>query len=57
MVRKLDRRVAFYTKKVAELYAIHPSKALPARYKYRSSRLFLYKALLHQQIEEAGYKR
>lgn len=56
-MRPLEHRIAFYTKKVADYGSVHPSKARPARHRYRRDRLVIYKALLHQQIEEAGYKR
>ncbi|CEG29600.1 hypothetical protein [Bacillus sp. B-jedd] len=57
MKKVLDRRIAFYTRKVADYGSIHPSKVRPARHKHRHSRLMCYKALLFNQIEEAGYRK
>jgi hypothetical protein len=53
--KDITRRIAFYTKKVAEYGSIHPSKALPIKYRFRNERLALYKKLMHQEIENGGY--
>ncbi|GIP64545.1 hypothetical protein J32TS6_31000 [Virgibacillus pantothenticus] len=45
----LDKRIAYYTKKVADFGSIHPSKR---RNPYRHERLLLYKKLLHEKIYE-----
>ena len=45
----LDKRIAYYTKKVADYGSIHPSKR---RNSFRHERLLLYKKLLHEKIYE-----
>lgn len=48
----LDKRIAYYTKKVADFGSIYPSKR---RNPYRHERLLLYKIykkLLHEKIYE-----
>ena len=55
--KDLNLRIAYYTRKVAEMSSIHPSKALPAAYKFRSQRLILYKRLMHEQMAAAGYTK
>lgn len=45
----LDKKIAYYLKKVAEFTSIHPSKK---RNSYRHERLLHYKKLLHEKIEE-----
>ncbi|GIO18106.1 hypothetical protein J18TS1_12060 [Oceanobacillus oncorhynchi subsp. incaldanensis] len=49
----LPKRIAYYTKKVAQFGAIHPSKH---RNPYRHNRLMLYKKLMHEQIAKEGWK-
>lgn len=51
MMKTIDQRIAYYTRKVAERVSHHPAKAVPAKYTYRNYRLMLYKRLMHQQIE------
>ncbi|MDM8098700.1 hypothetical protein [Oceanobacillus oncorhynchi] len=48
----LTKRISYYTKKVAQFGAIHPSKR---RNPYRHDRLMLYKKLMHEQIEKEGW--
>lgn len=48
----LVERIAYYTKKLAQFTAIHPSKP---RNPYRHDRLMLYKKLMHEQIEKEGW--
>lgn len=55
MKKPVTHRIAYYLKKVAERTSIHPSKAFPASYKYRSERLKQYKKLMHEQIKKEGY--
>lgn len=43
----IDKRIAYYTRKVAEFGAVHITKR---RNKYRANRLLAYKKLLHQEI-------
>jgi hypothetical protein len=57
MEKPLDQRIAYYTRKVAERGRIHPSKKQPRSYTFRSERLMVYKKLMHQQIEERGYRK
>lgn len=56
MQKDITHRIAYYTRKVAEKFSIHPSKSLPRSYKYRNQRLITYKARMHQLIAEQGYK-
>lgn len=48
-MKSLDARIAYYTRKVAEYTAIHPSKP---RNRYRADRLLGYKKSLHRRIQE-----
>lgn len=50
-------RIAYFLRKVAERTSVHPAKKQPRSFRYRSERLKLYKKLMHEQIEEAGYGR
>lgn len=45
----IGKRIAFYTKKVAEYASIHVSKR---KNPYRYKRLLLYKELMHEKIGE-----
>ncbi|MBP2079633.1 hypothetical protein J2Z64_003932 [Oceanobacillus polygoni] len=45
----LDKKIAYYLKKVAEYTSIHPSKK---RKSNRHERLLLYKKILHEKIKE-----
>jgi hypothetical protein len=56
MDKDVTHRIACYLKKVAEKSAVHPSKKPPRSHTYRRERLRLYKKLMHEQIEAAGYK-
>jgi len=49
MTKPLDARIAYYTKKVAEYVAIHPSNP---RNPYRYERLVNYKRELNRRIKE-----
>ncbi|WP_456273594.1 hypothetical protein [Bacillus sp. AK031] len=55
MEKGIQHRIAYYTRKVAEKVSVHPSRKQPRSYTYRNYRLMLYKRLMHQQIEAAGY--
>lgn len=44
----IDKRIAYYTRKVAEFGAVHITNR---RNQYRQERLLAYKKLLHQQIQ------
>lgn len=57
MENDIPRRIAYYTRKVSERLSLHPSKALPANFKYRNYRLMLYKRLMHERIAAAGYSK
>lgn len=57
MKKEITHRIAFYTRKVAERGAHHPSKALPRKYKYRSERLKVYKARMNQLIAQERRNR
>lgn len=50
MNKDVSRRIAFYTRKVAEYGSVHPAQVRPRSYKYRSGRLTLYKKLMHDVI-------
>jgi hypothetical protein len=54
--KDVTHRIAYYLKKVSERTAIHPAKKAPRSYTYRSQRLKLYKRLMHQAIEQDGYR-
>lgn len=54
MRKDVTHRIAFYTRKVAEKFSVHPAKALPRNYKYRSERLMVYKQRMHKLIAEKG---
>ncbi|MDG5787802.1 hypothetical protein QA612_09850 [Evansella sp. AB-P1] len=56
MKKDVPQRIAYYTKKVAEKAAIHPAIKPPRSHKYRQQRLIKYKAMLHQQISDEGWK-
>lgn len=43
----MDKRIAYYTKKVAEYGAIHHSKH---RNPYRADRLLKYRKMMHERI-------
>jgi hypothetical protein len=57
MKKDITHRIAFYTGKVAQYGAVHPSKARPAAHKYRQERLRAYKKRMHELIVEGGYGR
>lgn len=50
-MKRIDQRIAYYTRKVAERVSHHPAKELPASYTYRTDRLLCYKRKLRQLIE------
>lgn len=52
MKKGITHRIAFYTRKVAELGSIHPSKVQPRSFKYRHQRLMQYKDRMHELINE-----
>ncbi|WP_306009373.1 hypothetical protein [Bacillus sp. MMSF_3328] len=54
MLKILDPRIAYYTRKVAERRSHHPSEKLPRAYTFRSQRLMAYKRLMHQLIVEGS---
>lgn len=47
----IEHRIAYYTRKVAERWSIHPAKKQPRSFKFRNERLAIYKKLMHEQIE------
>lgn len=47
----IERRIAYYTYKVAELSAIHPAKRTD-KHRRRGDRLLKYKAELDRRIKE-----
>ena len=47
----IERRIAYYTRKVAELSAIHPARRTEW-HKRRGDRLLKYKAELNRRIKE-----
>lgn len=47
-MKPITERIRYYTKKVADYGAIHPSKR---RNPYRQDRLIAYKKVMHKQIE------
>lgn len=52
MTKGIAHRIAYYTKKVAEVSAVHPAKKPPNSFKYRQERLMLYKKVMHEQIDQ-----
>jgi hypothetical protein len=55
MKKDVTHRIAFYTRKVTERMAHHPSEVLPAKFIHRQERLMQYKKLMHQLIAKEGY--
>lgn len=49
--KDITHRIFYYTRKVCERGAIHPSKVLPRRYAYRGDRLAQYKKMMHAMIK------
>ena len=47
----IERRIAYYTRKVAELSAVHPAKRTD-KHRRRGDRLLQYKAELNRRIKE-----
>lgn len=47
-MKSITKRISYYTRKVAQYTAIHPSKR---RNPYRHDRLMAYKKILGKQIE------
>ncbi|MGG3846707.1 hypothetical protein [Aeribacillus composti] len=47
----MDKHIAYYTRKVAEQGAIHPTKR-DGRWLRRHKRLLKYKKLLHERISK-----
>ncbi|EJL45708.1 hypothetical protein PMI08_01593 [Brevibacillus sp. CF112] len=43
--------IQYYTRKVAQYGAIHPSKPRPKAHKHRHARLMAYKVAMHRRIE------
>jgi hypothetical protein len=48
--KTIDRRIAYYLKKVAEKGSVHPAKKQPRSFTFRHQRLMAYKRLMHEQI-------
>lgn len=57
MNHQLPKRITYYTKKVAQFGAIHPSKPQPRAFKYRHQRLMNYKKRMHELIKEERANR
>jgi hypothetical protein len=51
MKKGVAHRIAYYTRKVAEKFSIHPAKKPPRSYTYRHERLMAYKKMMHEQIK------
>jgi hypothetical protein len=54
MLKILDSRIAYYTRKVAERRSYPRSKKLPRAYTFRSQRLMAYKNRMNQLIVEGA---
>jgi hypothetical protein len=50
-MKRIDHRIAYYLRKVAQRTAIHPAKPQPRAHMYRHQRLMAYKAEMHRRIE------
>ncbi|NMH72818.1 hypothetical protein HF078_07025 [Bacillus sp. RO2] len=50
MKKDVTHRIEYYTRKVAQRAAVHPSKKQPRFYKYRGQCLLAYKELMHEEI-------
>lgn len=55
--KTVDKRIAYYLKKVTERSSHHPTKALPPNYRLRSKRLTTYKEMMHKEIEAGCSKK
>lgn len=54
-MKEVQRRIAYYLKKVNQITSIHPSKKPPRSHKYRHERLMKYKAIMHKEFKKQGY--
>ncbi|WP_169824058.1 hypothetical protein [Anaerobacillus alkalidiazotrophicus] len=54
-MKEVQRRIAYYTRKVAEVSSIHPAKKPPRSHTYRHGRLMVYKKLMFQEFKKQGY--
>ncbi len=52
MKKDVQHRIAYYTRKVAQKSAIHPSQKPPRAHTYRHQRLMNYKAAMMREIEK-----
>ncbi|WP_339147674.1 hypothetical protein [Sutcliffiella sp. BMC8] len=50
--KEVVHRIEYYTRKVAQRAAVHPSKKQPRSFKYRSYRLMAYKKMMHEEIRK-----
>ncbi|MCM3616652.1 hypothetical protein M3936_03555 [Sutcliffiella horikoshii] len=55
-MKRVDERVSYYVRKVAERATVNKAEKLPKAYGSRSKRLMQYKQLMHQLIEEGGIR-
>ncbi|MBS4191781.1 hypothetical protein KHA94_16445 [Bacillus sp. FJAT-49705] len=53
--KPISERIAFYTKKVAERFSVHPAKDMPRKYTFRHERLMAYKKRMHELFADQGY--
>lgn len=49
-MKRIDHRIAYYLRKLAQRSAIHPVKKPPRSHTYRNERLMAYKAEMHRRI-------
>ncbi|MGD7051400.1 hypothetical protein [Sutcliffiella horikoshii] len=56
MQKNITQRIAYYTEKVAQRATVSKADKLPKSYDSRSKRLMQYKRIMHQLIEEGGWK-
>lgn len=55
-MKRVDERVSYYVRKCSERSKVNKADKLPKSYDSRSKRLMQYKRIMHQLIEEGGWK-